>query len=72
MVYSRDCPATWRTSVHSIEQGSQVYGILLEKFPKGYGDIVDIEHYASSAYRWSVEEDHTNFRGHAESMRLGS
>ena len=68
VVYSRDCPGTWSTSVHSIEQGSQVYGTLLEEFPKGHGEIVDDEHCVSSADRWSVREDHTGFRGHAASM----
>ena len=37
IVYSRDCPTTWRTSVHSIGQGSKVYGTLLEEFPKSMG-----------------------------------
>ena len=71
VVYSRDCLATWRTSVHSIGQGSQVYGTLLEEFPKGHGDTVDIEHYVSSPEKWSVGEDHTDFKGHAASMRPG-
>ena len=46
--------------------------MLLEEFPKGHGDTVDDEHYISSADRWLVREDHTDFRGHAESMRPGS
>ena len=71
VVYLRDCPATWSISVHSIGQGSQVYDTLLEEFPKGHGDIVDDKHCVSSADRWSVEEDHTCFRGHATSMRPG-
>ena len=33
------------------------------------GDIVDDEHCVSSADKWSVREDHTDFRGHAASMR---
>ena len=72
VVYWRDCPATWHTSVHSIGQGSQVYGTLLEEFPKGYGDTVDDEHCISSADRWSIREDHAGFRGHAASMCFGS
>ena len=48
IVYSRDCPATWSTSVHSIRQRSQVYGTLLEEFPEGYEDTVDDEHLISS------------------------
>ena len=44
VVHSRDCLATWSTSVHSIEQGSKVYGTLLEELPKGHGDTVDDEH----------------------------
>ena len=68
VVYSRDCLATWGASVHSIEQGSQVYDTLLEEFPKDYGGIVDDEHYISSADRWPIEEDHTGYRGHAMNM----
>ena len=49
VVYSRDCPATWGANIYSIGQGSQVYGTLLEEFPKGYGDTVDDEHCVSSA-----------------------
>ena len=72
IVYLRDFPTTWRTSVHSIGQGSKVYGTLLEEFPKSHGDTVDIEHYDSSANKQSVVEDHTDFRGHAVGMRLES
>ena len=42
------------------------------RFPKGQGDIVDYEHCISSLDRWSVGEDHINFRGHAGSMHPGS
>ena len=72
VVYSRDCPATWCTSVYSIGQGSQIYDTLLEEFPKVYGNTVDDEHYVSSIDRWPIGEDHTGFRGHAASMRPGS
>ena len=72
VVYSRDCLTTWSISIHSIGQGSQVYGTLLEGFPKGHGDTVNDEHCISSADKWSVREDHTSFRGHVESMRPGS
>ena len=46
-----------------------MYGTLLEEFPKGHGDIIDYEHSVSSTDKWSVGEDHTDFRGHAGSMR---
>ena len=71
-VYSRNCPATWSASLYRIEQGPQNYGTLLKEFPKGHEDTVDDEHYVSSADRWSVGDDHTDFRGHAASMRPGS
>ena len=54
VVYLRDCSTTWCTSVHIIGQGSQVYGTLLEEFPKGHGDTIDDEHNISSSDRWSV------------------
>ena len=57
-IYSRDCSATWSTSVHSIGHKSQVYDTLLEELPKGHGDTVDDEHRFSSTDRWSVGEDH--------------
>ena len=68
VVYLRDCPVTWSASVHSVKQRSQIYGTLLEKLLEGHGDTVNYEHYISSSNRWSVEEDHTNFRGHAANM----
>ena len=46
----------------------QIYGTLLEEFPKGQGDIVDDEHNISSSNRWSVGDDHIDFRGHAACM----
>ena len=64
--------ATWSASLYHIGQGSQNYDTLLEEFPKGHGDTVDDEHCVSSTNRWSVGEDHTDFRGHAVSMRSGS
>ena len=72
VVYSRNCPAIWSVSLYCIGQGPHNYGTLLEEFPKGHGDTVDDEHYVSSADRWSIEDDHTNFRGHVASMRPGS
>ena len=54
VVYLRDFPTTWSTSVHSIGQRSQVYGTLLEEFPEGHRDTVDDEHRFSSTNRWSV------------------
>ena len=65
VVYSRDCLTTWRTSFHSIGQGSQAYSTL-------HRDTIDDEHCVSSVDRWSVEDDHTDFRGHVVSMRPGS
>ena len=56
----------------SYRTGIPDYGTLLEEFPKGNGDTVNDEHYVSSAKRWSVGGDHTNFRGHAASMHPGS
>ena len=72
VIHARDCLVTWSTSVHSIGQGSQVYGTLLEVFLEGYRDAVDDEHRFSSTNRWSVGEDHIGFRGHATSMCPGS
>ena len=72
VIYSRHCPATWSTSVHSIGQGSQVYSTLLEEFLEGHGDTVDDEHRFSSINRWSVGDDHIGFKGHATSMCPGS
>ena len=71
VIYPRDCPATWSSNVHSVEQGSQIYNTLLEKLPKGYGDAGDYEHCISSVDKWPVGEEHTDFRGHAVSMRPG-
>ena len=50
------------------------YGTHLEEFPEGHRDVVDDnEHrFCFSIDRWSVRDDHTGFRGHAASMRLGS
>ena len=72
VVYSRDYPATWSTSVHSIGHRSQVYDTLLEEFLEGHGDTNDDEHRFSSIDRWSVVENHTCFRGLATSMCLRS
>ena len=72
VVYSRNCSATWSDSLYHIGIRPQNYGTLLEEFPKRHGDTVDDEHYVSSLDRWSVGEDHTDFRGHAVSIRLGS
>ena len=68
-VYIREIvPATWSVSLYRIGQRSQVYGTLLEEFPKVYGDTVDDEHCVSSTNRWLVGEDHIGFRGHVASM----
>ena len=44
VVHSRDSPATWSTGLHSVGQGPEVYGALLEEFPKGYGHTADDEY----------------------------
>ena len=43
-----------------------------KSFLKFHGDIVDNEHNISSSDRWSVREDHTNFRGHVACTCPGS
>ena len=68
-VYTRDRPATWSASIHSVGQGPEIYDALLEELPKGCGDTVDHEYNLLPINRWSVREDHTDFRGHAASMR---
>ena len=72
IVYSRDCPATWSASIHSVGQRPEVYSALLEEFPKGYGDMADHEYSLPPIDRWSVRDDHTGVRGHAANMRPGS
>ena len=62
LVYSKNCPVTWSAILYRIGQGPQNCDTLLEEFPKGHGDTVDDEHCISSAGRWLVEEDHTDFR----------
>ena len=70
-IHTRDCPVTWSTSVHSIRQGSQIHNTLLEEFLEDHGDAVDDEHCCLATDGWSVEEDHTGFRGHVASRRPG-
>ena len=72
VVYSRDSPATWSTSIHSFGKRLEVYDALLEEFPKGYGHTADHEYSFPPTDGWSVREDHTGVRGHAASMRPGS
>ena len=67
-IRARDFLVTCSASIHSIGPRSQVYSALLEELPEGDGDAVDDEHRFSSLDRWSVEEDHTDFRGHAACM----
>ena len=69
VVYSRDSPTTWSTSIYSVGYRPKVYDALLKEFPKGYGNTADHEYNFLSADRWSVREDHTGIRGHAMSMR---
>ena len=71
-VHSRDSPATWSSSIHSVGLRPEVYGALLKEFPKGHGHTADREYSFPSTDRWSVREDYTGVRGHAESMRPGS
>ena len=72
VVYLRDRPATWSASIHKDEYRPEIYGTLLEEFPKGHGDAVDEEHRLPPTDIWSVREDHTDFRGHPASMRHGT
>ena len=37
VIYPRDCPATWSSSVHSVRLKSQIYNTLLEDFQKAIG-----------------------------------
>ena len=39
-----------------------------KSFQKAMGTQFDYEHYVSSEDRWSVREDHIDFRGHATSL----
>ena len=43
VIHTRDCLVTLSTSFHSIGQGSQIHGTLLEEFPEGHGDTVNDE-----------------------------
>ena len=54
VVHSRDSPATWSTSIHSVGYGPKVYDALLEEFPKGYGQPTDYEYNVPPSGRWSV------------------
>ena len=72
VLYPRDRLATLSASIHSVGQRPKIYDALLEEFPKGHGDTVDHEYNLPPTDRWSVGEDHVDFRGHATSMRLGS
>ena len=68
----RDCPVTWNASLYCIGLGSQVYGSLLEKFPKSHGNTTDDEYCFSTMGRRSVEKNYTGFGRHATSIRPGS
>ena len=54
IVHSRDSPTTWSTSIHSVGQGPEVYGALLEEFPKVYGHMTDDKYDFPPSDRWSV------------------
>ena len=71
IVYSRDRPTTWSTSIHSVGKRPEVYGAFLQMLPKGYGHTADHEYSLPPTDRWSVTEDHIGVRGHAASMRPG-
>ena len=72
IVYSRYRPPTWSVGIHSVGQRPEVYGALLEEFPKGFGDTTYHEYSLSHAYRWSVKEEYTGVRGYVANMRPGS
>ena len=69
VVCSRGSPATWGTSIHSVGWRPEVYGTLLEEFPKGYGHTADHQYNFLPTDGWSVKEDYTGVRGYATSMR---
>ena len=69
VVYSRDNSATWSTNIHSVGYRPEVYGALLEEFPKGYGYMADHEYNFPPIDRWLVRKEYTGVRGHAASMR---
>ena len=54
VVYSRDSPTIWSTSIHSVGEGPEVYGALLEEFPKGFGHTANHEYSFPTIDRWSV------------------
>ena len=54
VINSRDSPATWSTSIHSAGYGPEVYGALLEEFPKGYGHTADYEYNVPPSDIWSI------------------
>ena len=72
VVQAGDCSVSWDSSIFSIGSRSQVYDSFFEEFPASRGDTVDDEHCFSSLDRWSVGEDHPNFRGLAIGMRSRS
>ena len=54
----------------SYRTGIPDYDTLLEEFLEGHGDAVDDEHcFFFPTNRWLVEDDHTEFKGHAASIR---
>ena len=69
VVYAGDCPVAWDTNIYSIISGSQVYSSFFREFPASHGDTINDEHCFSSSNRWSVRENHPDFRGHAMGMR---
>ena len=71
-LYIREIVRLHGVSVFIISESDPRFTTLLEEFLKGHGDTVDDEHNISSSDRWSVGEDHTDFRGHVVCMCPGS
>ena len=58
--------------VSIVSNRAEVYGALLEQFPKVYGHTADHEYNFPPTDIWLVKEDHTGVIGHAVSMHPGS
>ena len=72
ILYTRDRPVTWSTSLYHIRLGSRVYSSCLGEFQAIHGDIIGDEHRFSSLDGRLIGEDHPNIRGNATKMRPGS
>ena len=71
-IYLRDRLATLSANIHSVGHRPKVCGILLDEFPKGYGDAIDDEHRLPPTDIRSIGDDHTGVKRHAKSIRPGS